>query len=189
MREMVAEAGIRPDYFLKVNEFGLLIGKDTKNLLEEVEVEFRLSAPKPYYSVRFGNPAKYLKSYDRVVETRSKKPWSQCIAEAMAADPRCTGDYASLDLLMTSTTAIKSRDEKVVLCEAGQTLGWACSITNWALWAAFIEPYYKLMDDGYISPDALVRGKLVHTPRSSNGNNWGLIDFKDFTIVEEGQAA
>ena len=62
-------------------------------------------------------------------------------------------------------------------------------MTNWAFWVAFIEPYYKLMDDGYLNPDALVRGKLACVVQNRNSNTWGVFGFNDFTIVEESQTA
>lgn len=185
MREMVAEAGVRADHFLKVDKPGFLIGKDTKNYQEEIEVEFRLSAPKAYWGIRFGNPAKYLKSYDRQVDARTKKAWSSVIAECTAADPKCTGDYPALELAFTLRQDIVSAKDGTVLASAGQTLGWNSSITNWALWTAFIEPYFTLMDSGVLPENALVRGKIIHEQRTKDGNTWGLLNFKDFLVVED----
>lgn len=188
MREMVQEAGVRADHFLKVDKPGFLVGKDTKTYLEEIEVEFRLDAAKAYWGIRFGNPAKYLKSYDRLLDSRTKKSWAQCIAEAAQADPRCTGDYPAVELAMVSVKEIKSKSGET-LVEPGQTLGWNSSITNWSLWTSFIEPYFNLMDAGVVPSNALVRGKIFHNQKTANGNTWGLVSFQDFQVVADAQAA
>ena len=187
MREMVAEAGVRADHFMKVSPAGFLIGKDTKSFQDELEVEFRLNAAKPYWGLRFGNPAKYLKSYDRMVDARTKKSWATVIAECTAADPRCTGDYPALELAFTLCQDVLAKDGSK-LAEKGQTVGWNSSITNWALWTQFIEPYFNLIDAGIITDNTLVRGKVIHTQRTKDGNTWGLLDFADFQVVED-QAA
>lgn len=185
MRTMVAEAGMRPDAYLKVTPAGFNVGKDTKTFFDEIAVEFRLDNAKPFYGLRFGNPAKYLRSYDRQVETKSRKLWATCVAEATQLDPRCTGDYPAVDLLMTVTEAINAKGGDLLL-DVGKTLGWTSSVTNWGGWAAFIEPIYTLIDLGIIRPDAMIRGKIKHDQRSGNGNTWGLVTFDDLSVADLG---
>lgn len=187
MRQMVTEAGIRPDAYLKVTPFGFNVGKDTKTVFDELPVEFRITQAKPFYGLRYGNPAKYLKSYDRKVESKSRRDWATVTAEASAADPRCTGDYPALDLLMTATADIKAKDGSILL-EKGKTLGWTSSITNWTEWASFIEPIYQLIDLNIVPPDTLVAGKIKHLQRSGNGNTWGLVSFEDIQVADLGEA-
>lgn len=187
MREMVQESGMRPDAYLKVTAAGFNVGKDTKTFFEELPVEFRIGAAKPFYGLRYGNPAKYERSYDRQYNARSKKDWSACVAEAARLDPRCTGDYPAVDLLMVVTEDIKGKDGSVLL-EKGKTLGWTSSVTNWGEWVAFIEPIYALQDAGIIVGDPMVRGKIVHAQKSKEGNTWGAVNF-DCPLVAEDQAA
>lgn len=188
MRQMVAEAGMRPDAYLKVDKAGFLVGKDTKSFLEEIEVEFRLTNAVAFYGLRFGNPAKYLRSYDRLVEVKSRKSWEACITQAAQQDSRCTGDYAAVDLLMTATADIKGKGDALLL-EKGKTLGWTSSITAWGNWVAFVQPIYDLIDAGIIPNDVMIRGKIKHEQREGNGNLWGVVNFSDLHVADLGAPA
>lgn len=188
MREMVAESGMSVDHYMKVDKPGFTIGKDTTTYLKEIEVEFRLDAAKPFYGVRYGNPAKYLRSYDRMTESRTKRPWADVVAEAGRQDPRCTGDYRAVDIPFVAVNTITASDGKTTLAEKGDTLGWTSSVTNWKRWQAFIEPFLRMMDAGQIGEDALVRGKILHVQEKNGQHVWGAVDFGDFTIVDAGSA-
>lgn len=174
MREMVQETGVRSDAFLKVTPAGFTVGKDTKTFFDEIEVEFRVNTAKAFYGLRYGNPAKYEKSFDRILDSRTKRPWADRIAEGQRIDPRCTGDYPAVEVSMTS---IKQLDAKGggLLLEAGKTLSWTSSITNWSEWVKFIEPIYVLQDAGLLANNVLVRGKIVHDQRTKEGNTWGIL--------------
>lgn len=182
MREMLQESGMAIDKYLKLDKAGFAIGEDLKNFIDEIEVEFRFSDAKVFYSCRYGNPAKYSKSFDRIVDAKTKKPWSQVLSEAQAADPKCTGDYRALDLPFTVLTDVKNAKGDTVLFEAGKKLGWTSSVTNWKYWQEFATPFYALMDAGVISEDVTLRGKIVHKQETRNGNTWGLLTFVDFVV-------
>lgn len=185
MREMVAESGMGVKTYLKVDKPGFTIGSDTSVYHKEIEVEFRLSEAKAFYGVRFGNPAKYLRSFDRLVETRSKRPWADVVAEAQRLDPRCRGDYRGVDIPFAVMRDIADASGKVLI-ETGEKLGFTSSITNWQDWVNFITPYFNLMDAGQLSEDALVRGKIVHAQRKDANNVWGAVTFVDFAIIDNG---
>lgn len=188
MREMVAETGAKPDHYLKVNsDAGFKIGKDAKSFFEEILVEFKLNAGRPFYGLRFGAfpNTTYLRSFDRQVESRSKTPWATKVAQAGSLDPTCTGDYPALDLNMVCVNELKAKDGSV-LVKAGETIGWTSAITNWSEWVEFIEPYYHLMDAGILASDAKVRGTIKHDLREKGANSWGVLTFADdFSIVDE----
>jgi hypothetical protein len=185
MREMVAEGGMSVKAYLKVDKAGFTLGADTSTYHKEFEVEFRLNQAMPFYGVRFGNPAKYLKSMDRIVEKNSRRSWADVVAEAGRLDPRCKGDYRAVDLPFTSVKDIKSGEVSV---EAGETLGWTSSITNWKAWEEFVKPYFVMMDAGTLNEDALVRGRIVHTQKKDGQNVWGILTFEDFSIADVGTA-
>lgn len=187
--EMLASAGMQVKGFLKVSERGFQVGKDTTTYFDTLPVEFRISSIQPFYGVRFGNPAKYLKSLDRLTESRTKRSWADTVAEAQRLDARCTGDYASADIPVTLMEDAIAKDKKTVLFSAGDSLGLTLSITNFAGFAGFMKPYSGLVDKGVISSDTLLRGTLVAIQRTSGSNTWGLADFQDFNIVDEAQAA
>lgn len=188
MREMLAETSMSVKAYLKVSAHGFLIGKDAATLFDEIDVEFRLNAAKPFYGLRYGNPPVYKRSVDRIVETKSKRPWADVCAEAQRLDARCTGDYRGVDIPFQSVNQLKSKKGEV-LAEPGDALGWSSSVTNWAEFQKFIEPYFALIDNGQLAEDALVRGKILHEQRSKEGvQPWGALLFGDFTIVDTGLA-
>lgn len=185
--ELLAQGGMRVDVYLKADKTGFLLGTDTKNPQEELEVEFKLSDVVPFFGLRWGStPAKYLRSFDRLTESRTKKSWATCVAEAMQADDRCRGDYASADIPFTyigeDIVADKGDKGKVLLAK-GQSLGLTLSITNFKEFAAFIKPYDDLKAAGQIPADLMLRGKLVHKEATGGGNQYGKADFVNFIAV------
>lgn len=185
MREMLAESSMAVKAFMKVDKPGFTIGTDTTKYHKEIEVEFRFNEAKPFYGVRFGNPAKYLKSFDRMTESKSKRPWADVVAEAQRQDPKCRGDYRGLDLPFTVLKDLTDESGKVLVA-AGEKIGWTSSITNWNDWVQFATPFYTLMDGGVLSEGALLRGKIVHAQRKDSNNVWGAVTFVDFAIIDNG---
>lgn len=190
--ELMSQGGLSVDKYLKVDKTGFLIGDDKKNPLEEITVEFKLSDVVPFWGLRYGSsPAKYLRSFDRQLEARSKKPWAQCVAEAQQADSRCRGDYASCDIpfvVIGDIVAEKGDNKGKNLISDGQTLGLTLSITNFKDFKSFIKPYNDLKDAGVLPADLRLRGKLVHASREGGGNDYGAATFVDFLAVGIGDA-
>lgn len=182
MMEMLQEGGVSVDAYLKVDKPGFTVGTDTETYHKSLDVEFRLSDAKPYYGLRFGNPAKYLRSYDRITEARTRKPWAQCQQEAAVIDPRCKGDYRAVDIPFTTLQAVNAGNKEV---EAGGRLGWSSSITNFKIFSDFVTPYYQRIAAGELSEDIVLRGKIVHKQQRADGNTWGLLTFEDFSVVVE----
>lgn len=190
--EALAQGGMSVKAYLKVQPNGFLIGTDTKNLYEELAVEFRLSDVTPFYGLRFGSsPVTYLRSLDRLVEMKSKKSWAQCVTEAMQRDAKCKGDYMSADIPLTSVNDVvadKGDNKGKTLVAQGERLGLTLSVTNWKDFATFIKPYNTLVEAGKLPTDLLLRGTLKHAERSGNGNNWGAATFEDFLAIDSADA-
>lgn len=182
MMEMLAEGGMSVKAYLKVDKPGFTVGSDTSVYHKEFEVEFRIGDAKPYYGIRFGNPAKYLRSYDRVTESRTRRPWADALAEAQRLDPKCKGDYRSVELPFKVLNDIQDADKKV-LVEAGEAIGWTSSITNWKPFEEFIKPYYVRIAAGELTEDTVLRGKITHKQQKDSNNVWGLLTFGDFAVV------
>lgn len=182
MMEMLAEGGMSVKAYMKVDKPGFTIGSDTSVYHKEFPVEFRLGDAKPFYGIRYGNPAKYLRSIDRVTETRSRRPWTAALEEAQRLDPKCKGDYRAVEIPFTVLADIQD-DKKKVLVEAGEAIGWTSSITNWKPFEEFIKPYFVQLGAGQITEDTILRGKIVHQQGKSDANVWGLVTFADFTAV------
>lgn len=183
MMEMLAEGGMSVKAYMKVDKPGFTIGSDTSVYHKEFNVEFRLADAKPFYSIRYGSPAKYLRSIDRVTETRSRRPWADALVEAQRLDVKCKGDYRAVEIPFVVLQDILDGDKKVLVSE-GEAIGWTSSITNWKPFAEFIGPYFQMIASGQITDDTVLRGKIVHFQGKSDANTWGLVHFKDFAIVE-----
>lgn len=182
MMEMLAEGGMTVKAYMKVDKPGFTIGSDTSVYHKEFLVEFKLSDAKPFYGIRYGNPAKYLRSIDRVTETRSRRPWTAALEEAQRLDPKCKGDYRAVEIPFTVLADIQDANKKV-LVEAGEAIGWTSSITNWKPFEEFIKPYFVQLANGQITEDTVLRGKIVHQQAKSDANVWGLVTFVDFAAV------
>lgn len=187
LSEVLNQTGMQVKAYLKVDKAGFFIGQDTVTIVEEIPVEFRLSDVTAFYGIRYGNPAKYLRSYDRITEARTKRPWADMIAEAQRQDTRVRGDYPAVDVPFTLLADIKSKKGDAILAEAGDRLGWTSSVTNFKEFANFARPYEQLQQSGALSPDAVLRGKLVHDQRKDASNLWGALTLVDFEIVSEGE--
>ena len=188
--EMLAQTGMQVKAYMKVDKAGFYIGADTTTPIDTIEVEFEMDSIQPYFGVRYGNPAKYLKSFDRMVESRTKRSWADTINEAMKLDTKCKGDYPSADIPLKVLADVKNKKGDVLIA-AGELLGLSLSITNFKDFAAFIKPYTDLQDKGVIG-NALLRGTLTAGQRSGNGNTWGAAEFPNFLIVSqdgEGEAS
>jgi hypothetical protein len=186
-RELLAQGGqMQVKMYLKVEKLAFLLSKDTSGaLFKEFDVEFRLSEVMPFFGLRYGaSPAKYERSLDRQVNSRNGRSWADCIAEAQRLDPRCRGDYASVDIPFTMVKEVKG------VLDAGDKIGWTSSITNFKVFKDFVSPFYELIDAGAMSEDALVRGKIVHEKKKGGENEYGALTFVGFDVVsEEVQAA
>lgn len=187
MREMIAEGGMTVKAYVRPQAAGFLIGKDTTTYVGEIAVEFKLSDAKPFYGLRYGDPAVYKRSIDRLVETKSKRSWAEVIAEATRIDPKCKGDYRGVDIPFTVLETVTPKKGGDALISEGEKLGWTSSVTNFNEFQGFIEPYFKLMDLGQIGEDAVVRGKIVNEQRTKAGvQPWGALTFVDFQITDAG---
>ncbi|RWN95487.1 MAG: hypothetical protein EOS05_11885 [Mesorhizobium sp.] len=162
------------DEWLKVNEHGLQIGAK-KPLLEELRVEIDLSDVGYSESVKYGNPATYRKTYDRVMTTDGAT-WPQALSEARAVDPRAR-PYKSADIQMKLLDDVKLKDETVT---AGTVLGHSFSTTGFKAFARLVKQMTK---DGADPAGDTIEVTVGYSEQSGNGNNWGILDFRDYKVV------
>ena len=159
------------DAWLKVKEFGLLIGGD-KTLLPNITVDLDMTAVAPCYAIKFGkNPAVYYKTYDRV-SCASGGSWADACLRAQKGDPTAR-EYRTADLPFTVVDDIKTPDGSKVLAAKGMRLGHSLSTTNWKNWESF---YRDLASKGLQA--ATVRVKLGFEVRTANNNTWGVVTFE-----------
>lgn len=169
------------DAWLKVKEFGLLIG-DKPNLIEDITVTLDMTEGRgfvPKYAIKAGNPAQYWTTLDNVL-CASGGTWDAAIQKASALDSKAR-PFPCVDLPFTVEEDVKvmvkakgKPDEELVLCEAGTKLGYTTSTTNWKAWEQF---YREVSAAGLLNTTVLV--KLSYESKTNKaGNVWGIVTFE-----------
>jgi len=168
--------GMAVDTFLKLKFEGIYVKEDATPFTE-LKVRLRGSDIAYHKAVRFGNPATYRRSYDGVREARSGKPWAEVVAQAMAADPKCTGDYDAYDLPFTLTADMVSMLKPgTVLVPAGAVVGYSTAITAGKATKAFIKNVIMPL-----GKHNLIEGVVKLDKKSTDKGKWGILDFGDIT--------
>lgn len=158
------------DAWLKVKEFGLLIGGAMK-LFPNILVEINTKDVVPNNAIKFGNPAQYFKTYDMAL-CATGGTWAEAVRKAQMADQKAR-PYKSVDLPMVASEDYKD-DKGNVLISAGQVLGHSTSTTNWGNWASF---WKSVQAAGLVGE--VVKVKLGFEPKKNPaGNSWGVVTFE-----------
>lgn len=168
MTDLMQDGGISPDKWLKVDEFGILIG-GKKPHQEEIDVlELDFSLVKAKYSIKYGNPPTYEHSYDHRVSTRGES-WASVCQKAARVDTKAR-EYRSADIPLVVVNDIPGNKGEV-LAEAGEVLGLTLSTTAWRNWERFLN---QLAKAGVDIQNDVVKIKLGHEVRNGNNNTWGV---------------
>ena len=168
------QGGLSVDSWLKVKEFGFILGPKGTLSPGDIDVTIDLRACLPCYSIKFGNPATYYKTYDRVTEAKGGG-WMDTVARVQKAEPRAS-EYRACDIPMTVTNDVSDKKEGVLL-GGGTTIGYSTPTTGWAEWEKFWRDCASAGLTG-----GTVKAKLGWTKRSNkNGNTWGIVTF---TLVQ-----
>jgi hypothetical protein len=169
--------GMSVDCFLKLKFEGIYVKEDATPF-EKLHVTIRGSDIAYHKAVRFGNPATYKRSYDGVREARSGKPWAEVVAQAMAADPKCTGDYDAYDLPMTLTADLVSLlTPGKVLVPAGAVVGYSTAITAGKATKEFIKNVIMKLGKGN-----LLAGTVTLDKKNTEKGKWGILAFGDVSM-------
>lgn len=165
------------DHYLKVKEFGLLIDKDG-TLFDEIEVIIDPNEIAVTEAIKFGDPAQYYKTFDRVMCAQGGT-WADAVMRAQRADSRAR-PYPSADIPMTSVATLKTKKGEIVV-EEGARIGYSLSTTNGAAFQSFLK---ALGEAGLMQTP--VRVKLTAEKRTnSKGHIWGVVNFTLLGAVEE----
>jgi hypothetical protein len=176
--DLMNQGGMSVKGFIKVDKTGFMFGTDM-SAFGELDVAVVINEAQPHFALRYtiGDKTTYLKSYNRVTDSRSGKSWAQCIADAQKLDAKCRGDYPAVDVpVVIATEVVSQREKGKVLAEVGDRFGITTSVTNFNLFKEFIAAATRA---GY-SRDQVLAGKLEHEARRGNGNTWGLAHWKNF---------
>lgn len=158
--------------WLKVNELGIRIGNDN-TLFEELDVVIPMYEIVYKYSIRYGNPAIYESTYDRVTSNKGGS-WMEALMRAQRVDPNAR-EFRSADIPFYSVNRLTNKKGEV-LVEVGQALGHSLAVTGWQSFASFIQ---KLKSDGLDCNRGLIQIKLGFSERKNQKGTWGVLEFHD----------
>jgi hypothetical protein len=157
------------DAWLKVKEFGLLIGTDATLITAPIQAAIDMTAIHPNYSIKFGDPAQYEKTYDRSVTAKGGS-WYDAVRRAQQIEPKAR-EYRSADVPMTLLEDVVVNGK--VICEAGKTLGKSLSTTEWP----YFEAFYKAVLAAGLK-DQAVKVEIFFERRVKGNTAWGVVTFK-----------
>lgn len=163
--------------WLKVNEYGLSVGND-RTLFDTIPVILNMAEIQYCYSIRFGNPAQYAKTYDRVTDVRGGS-WLNTVQNAQRIDPKAN-EFRSADIPFRLAKDLVSKDGKTVILAAGESIGHSLSITGWA---AFQDLINKLKQEGIDYKNATLEIDLGFTVKTNAKGTWGILAFNNPTEV------
>lgn len=173
MATVAASSGLLPrnTLYLKPTEFGMKIGKN-KDMLQDFEAEINLAEDAGFqlkHTIRFGNPAQYLSSYDGVTCNKGGS-WHDALMKARMASPNAEPYYAA-EIKLTLTKELKLKDE---VLKAGTIIGYDTSApSRFSDWSDFFEEAAKA---GVVGQTVGV--KVVAREINHNGNTWGTVAFE-----------
>ena len=177
--ETMAAGGMAVDKWFKVTEDGLKIG-DSKLIVGHVLATIDMTEGSGFvlkYAIKGGNPAQYAYTTD-LVNAVGGGSWEAAQARIKALAPSAS-PYRAVDLPFTLVGEVKDMGGAVI-GNAGDTLGYTTSTTNWANWQAF---HKEVADAGLLGQTVTV--KLTAQARTNKNNNkWGVMAFE---LVQEAE--
>lgn len=174
----LTQGGMNVNDWLKVTEFGLLVASHTDKLFSFAEFRLDTSKVQACEVIKFGNPATYLKTYDRVVCTAGGT-WQEALNRAAQVQPGVR-PYQSADLPLEVIGDLKSMDG-TLLAKDGDILGHSTSTTNYKNLSALMRELKEKKQLG-----AVIKVKVGYEKRTNVAKNtWGILTFELLEILEE----
>lgn len=171
--------GINVDAWIKVTEHGMTIGTD-RTLFDSIPVTLDMTQIAYAYSVRYGNPATYEKTYDRVTSTKGQ-PWPTVLQQAKAKDDKAS-EFRSADLPFKLRESLMNKKGDATVIESGSTLGHSLSVTGWKSFQDFVTNLQKL---GIDPRSSVVDLDLSFEVRTNAKGTWGVLKFDNPAVAED----
>lgn len=158
--------------WLKVNEYGLFIGAD-RSPIASIPVVINMNEVSYCYSVRYGNPAVYEKTYDRVTNVKGGS-WIDTLAKAQRIDANAS-EFRSADIPFYLVDDVKN-PKGDVLAEAGKAIGHSLSVTGWKAFQRFVQDARNAGLDIY---NGSIKANLTFEVQKNQKGTWGILAFTD----------
>lgn len=158
--------------WLKVTEFGLLIGED-KTPFEEISVIIPMDEVAYCRAIRYGDPAKYDRSYDGVTNVRGGS-WMDTILRAQKIDPKAS-EFRSADIPFIIYEELKNKKGEV-LAKPEDRLGHSLSVTGWKSFQTFVKGCQRA---GMDIKSGMIKCTLTYEVKKNAKGEWGILAFKD----------
>lgn len=176
--DTLMNAGMNVDEWLKVNGFGIQFGSK-QGLVSEFIGRIRLQDIAVFYGIRFGDPATYLKSFDKVTCVQGGS-WNEQVRKAQAVDQKAY-EYVGADFTLVTEQDVMTPDGKTVLIEKGKRVGHSTSPTGGKTLAALVR---DLKNTKQLQDDVWVKVKVKHAVRTKpNVAPWGVFDFEVLEVL------
>ncbi|RJF78123.1 hypothetical protein D3877_23635 [Azospirillum cavernae] len=155
MDDALEMTGMAVEAYLNLTESAIQVGK--VGFHEKLVVGIDITEVQPFYGVSWGNPAKYGRSYDRVL-TVGGGSWAQTL-QAASADPAKAGsEYISYEIPMT-------------VVEAGTVIGFSPSVTN-------AKDFKALVQQAKAQGLTRIKVELTHKLKTNTKGKWGSLIYK-----------
>jgi hypothetical protein len=168
------------NHWMKVSKFGFNLG-DNPTIFSKIAVTVDMSTIQYNYSVRYGNPAKYDKSYDRAKDVRGR-PWVETLRMAQQQDPKAA-EFRSADIPFVLREDLKAADGKVIAA-AGEVMGHSVSMTGWKFYKKFTDALKK---EGMNPNTDTIDVNLVHLYQKNDKGEWGVVTYVDAAPSGDGE--
>jgi hypothetical protein len=175
LADIATTARTKVDHYLKVDKYGMTVGKSPQNPLDEIKVTLNVSEASFFWSLRVDQV--YKRSNDRVSEDATGQPWPVVVAQGQRADPKCKGDYKAAEIPMTLAQDVTDKAGNVI-AKAGDMIGYTTSITGFEPFQQLVAAAFKTGND-----NVTLSGTLKHKYMSRDRNEWGVIQFENFEPV------
>ena len=173
--EDMLSASLTIDAWLKVSKFGLTIGEDT-TVFDRILVDLHFEDIQYCFAVRYGNPAIYAKTYDRVRDLLGR-PWDDVCHNARLVDPQA-GEFPSADVPFIARQDLRDRTGEIIVHE-GDVLGHSISVTGWRVFRRFLKDAERA---GIDIRHGTVRLDLGSEPQKNDKGEWGVLTCR---VVEQ----
>lgn len=175
LADKLDDAPLSSEFFVGVDKNGILIDKDDSVYFDVLELTARLMDFKFVYAAKYksaGGTA-YLKSIDRIRESRSNKSWAAALAEAQRIDPSFNGrDYDSTDFVVTLAKEYRTKTKTFPV---GTRLGHSTSTTGDKTVTAWLSEMFAKVKSGDITMETEVKVALSFLKKEKGQNKWGVL--------------